>query len=56
MEKIISLGDPWNPESDETTVDEIIEKYKNHPRISAVKDSFLPGKLFDLPKSYAEDN
>ena len=53
--KISSLGDSSNPELDEITVAEIIEKYKSHPSVLAIKNSFYPNKLFDLPKPNAED-
>ena len=36
-------------------VDEIIEKYKNHLTLLAIKDSFHAEKLSDLLKANAED-
>jgi len=53
--KTLSLGDPSNPERDRNTVREIIMKYKNHPSILAIKKSFNPEKMFDIPKATAKD-
>ena len=53
--KFTSLGGPSNPERDEIMVDEIIEKYKNHLTLLAIKDSFHAEKLSDLLKANAED-
>ena len=52
--KITSIGDPSNPKLDETKIDESLEKYKNHPSIIAIKDSFHSESLFD-PKANTED-
>ena len=46
----ISLGDPWNPEPDEITVDEIIEKYKKHPRFKQLKILFIQENYLIYPK------
>ena len=50
------MGNPNSQCQDRTTVKEIIESYKNHPSVVAIKENILQGSLsFDLPPSSQED-
>ena len=50
-----SLGDSSNPLLDETTVESIIETYKNHPSVIAIKESFTYSNKFNLPHATTQD-
>ena len=53
--KSTCLGNSSNCDLDKVTVGEIIEKYKNHPSILAINNSFQIEKVFNLPTPSTEE-
>ena len=50
-----SIGDSSNPEKDKSTVQKIINAYKNHPSIIKIKECSINSNLFEFPKPTVED-
>ena len=50
-----SIGDSSNPDNDKSTVQKIIDAYKNHPGIIKIKQCSKNSIPFDFPKPTVED-
>ena len=50
-----SLGDSANPLPDEATVGKIIDTYRDHPSVIAVKSSVAQHSKFNLPHATTQD-
>ena len=50
-----SLGDSANPLLDETTIGKIIDTYRDHPSIIAMKSSVTQNSKLDLPHATTQD-
>ena len=50
-----SIGNPNCPSNDRKTVKEIINAFKNHPSIIAIKRNNIPNCCFDIPHACKDD-
>ena len=53
--KPCSLGDSTNPLLDETTVEKIIDTYRDHPSAVAIKSSVTQNSKFNLPHASTQE-